>query len=38
MDDDEFLRLFHDGNLPGEEFRHKGHLRLAWLVLLRHGG
>ena len=38
MDDHEFLRLFHDGNLPGEEFRHKGHLRLAWLVLLRHGG
>src|SRR2546422_2577472 len=36
MDDQEFLRLFHDGNLPGEEFRHKGHLRLAWLVLSRY--
>ena len=36
MDDREFLRLFHDGNLPGEEFRHRGHLRLAWLVLSRH--
>src|SRR5260370_25308800 len=37
MDDLEFLRLFHDGNLPGEEFRHRGHLRLTWLVLSRHG-
>ncbi len=36
MDDREFLRLFHDGALPGEEFRHRGHLRLAWLVLSRH--
>ena len=36
MDDQEFLRLFHEGNLPGEEFRHRGHLRLAWLVLSRH--
>jgi len=36
MDDGEFLRLFHDGGLPGEEFRHKGHLRLAWLVLSKH--
>ena len=36
MDDRDFLRLFHDANLPGEEFRHRGHLRLAWLVLSRH--
>jgi hypothetical protein len=36
MEDREFLRLFHEGNLPGEEFRHRGHLRLAWLVLSRH--
>src|SRR2546427_5410870 len=36
MDDQELLRLFHDGNLPGEQFRHKGHLRLAWLVLSRY--
>ena len=28
--------MFHEGNLPGEEFRHRGHLRLAWLVLSRH--
>jgi hypothetical protein len=36
MDDDEFLLRFHESNLPGEEFRHRGHLRLAWLVLSRH--
>src|SRR2546428_12961388 len=36
MDDGEFLRLFHDGNLSGEEFRCRGHLRLAWLVLSKH--
>ena len=36
MDDSEFLRLFHDANLPSEEFRHRGHLRLAWLILSRH--
>jgi hypothetical protein len=36
MEDREFLRLFHDSNLPSEEFRHRGHLRLAWLVLSRH--
>src|SRR2546427_11247999 len=36
MDDGEFLRLFHDGNLSGEEFRHRGHLRLAWLVPFKH--
>ena len=36
MDDSEFLRLFHEGALTGDEFRHRGHLRLAWLVLSRH--
>ena len=36
MDDREFLRLFHEGSLPSEEFRHRGHLRLAWLVLSCH--
>jgi len=36
MDDRDFLSLFHDANLPSEEFRHKGHLRLAWLVLSHH--
>src|SRR6266705_1787776 len=36
MDDGEFLRLFHNGDLPSEEFRHRSHLRLAWLVLSKH--
>ena len=36
MDDSEFLGLFHDDDLPRQEFRHRGHLRLAWLVLSRH--
>src|SRR2546422_11746555 len=36
MEDREFLDLFHKGTLPGEEFRHRGHLRLAWLVLISH--
>src|SRR5467141_5353747 len=36
MDDVEFLKLFHEGALTGNEFRHRGHLRLAWLVLSRH--
>ena len=36
MDDPEFLRLFHSANLPNEEFRHRGHLRLTWLVLSNH--
>lgn len=36
MEDREFLELFHAGSLPSEEFRHRGHLRLAWLVLSRH--
>src|SRR6266568_6788359 len=36
MEDGEFLRLFHDGNLSGEAFRCRGHLRLAWLVLSKH--
>ncbi len=36
MDDSEFLRLFHEGRIPSDEFRHRGHLRLAWLVLSRY--
>lgn len=36
MDDREFLQLFHDASLQREEFRHKGHLRLAFLILSRH--
>ena len=36
MDDSEFLRTFHEGSIPSDEFRHRGYLRLAWLVLSRH--
>ncbi len=36
MNDCEFQHLFYDGNIPGEEFRHRGHLRLAWLILSGH--
>jgi hypothetical protein len=36
MDDHDFLSLFHDANLRSEEFRHRGLLRLAWLILSRH--
>jgi hypothetical protein len=36
MNDGEFLRLFHDGYIPSGEFRHRGHLRLAWLILAHH--
>jgi len=36
MNDAEFLRLFHQSVLSGEDFRHGGHLRLAWLILSKH--
>lgn len=36
MDDSEFAKAFHQATLPNEEFRHQGHLRLAWLVLRKH--
>src|SRR5207249_11088245 len=36
MNDCEFQHLFYDGNIPGEESRHRGHLRLAWLILSAH--
>ena len=37
MNDQEFLRAFHESPLSADDFRHRGHLRLAWLVLRRHG-
>jgi hypothetical protein len=37
MDDDEFLRTFLRGWPTGERFGHHDHLRIAWLVLERHG-
>ena len=33
--DEEFLRAFHDCELPAACFRHGDHLRLAWLYLHR---
>ncbi len=36
MNDREFLKAFHDCKLSSEDFRHRGHLRLAWLVLRGH--
>ncbi len=36
MNDRAFLRAFHEGMLSSEDFRHRSHLRLAWLVLRRH--
>ena len=36
MDDNAFLAAFHNGTLASSEFKHRGHLRLAWLVLNHH--
>ena len=36
--DDEFLRAFFGQTLHNSEFRHRDHLRLAWLAVRRHGG
>ena len=36
MNDREFVKAFHESTLSSEDFRHRGHLRLAWLVLRRH--
>lgn len=37
MDDDEFLRAFLGGWPATEGFHHHDHLRIAWLVIERHG-
>jgi hypothetical protein len=37
LPDDEFLRAFFGLTLPNSEFRHRDHLRLAWLAVRRHG-
>jgi hypothetical protein len=36
--DDEFLHAFFGVRLANSEFRHRDHLRLAWLAVRRHGG
>jgi len=33
LNDAEFIRAFEDRTLPPESFRHRDHLRLAWLYL-----
>jgi hypothetical protein len=35
--DDEFLHAFFGLSLANSEFRHRDHLRLAWLAVRRHG-
>lgn len=37
MNDTEFLRAFLAGWPAGEHFGHRDHLRIAWLVIERHG-
>lgn len=37
MTDDEFLKAFFDRTLPNEGFKHREHLRLAWLLIRRYG-
>lgn len=34
-EDDEFLEAFENGSLPESAFRHRDHVRLAWLYLRR---
>jgi hypothetical protein len=36
LTDDEFVSAFLDCRLPGASFNHRGHLRIAWLLLNRH--
>jgi DNA-binding MarR family transcriptional regulator len=35
-DDEHFLAAFESGEIPGHEFGHEDHLRMAWLYLRRH--
>ena len=37
MDDATFVARFEDGSLPEPDFDHRGHVRLAYLYLGRHG-
>jgi hypothetical protein len=37
LPDDEFLHAFFGLTLASSEFRHRDHLRLAWLAVQRHG-
>ena len=37
MNDQDFVEAFFSGTLPNEQFHHRDHLRLTWLMLSRHG-
>lgn len=37
MNDNEFVQAFMSGTLPSGQFRHRDHLRLAWLLVPRLG-
>lgn len=37
LSDDDFLRAFFSAELANSSFHHRDHLRLAWLVVRRHG-
>jgi hypothetical protein len=37
MTDAQLIEGFEDGSLPPEQFRHREHLRVAWIYLARFG-
>lgn len=37
MTDDEFVEAFERGEVPAHAFRHRDHLRLAWILVRRDG-
>jgi hypothetical protein len=37
LSDAEFLKAVEQATYPGEQFGHRGHLRLGWLCLRAHG-
>ena len=37
LSDEEFVEAFESCRLPGEQFHHEDHLRLAWIYLRQHG-
>lgn len=37
LDDTAFLAAFRDGSLPTDQFRHRDHVRMAWLYVRAHG-
>jgi hypothetical protein len=37
MNDDEFVAAFEAGSIAPDAFRHRDHVRLTWLYLVRYG-